>query len=171
MTGKSRCEMRDAYIFERKFIGNESKFSLHDYWGLLFPQYKQLMQKQDVPTFTKKILAKESFGMSQPAAALSFTNMMNPHLFFFAPFFFALSISYLLVARVLPCSKPVGHIHVPAKGIIFHLYLRRLVLNKTHDREIALRNARMRIYFDANLWELLMNQVRPNINTKPGIEL
>ena len=71
---------------------------------------------------TKKILAKESFGMSQPAVALSFTNIMNPHLFFFAPFFFALSISYLLVARVLPCSKPVGHIHVPAKGIIFHLY-------------------------------------------------
>ena len=30
-----------------------------------------------------KILAKESFEMPQPAAALSITNMMNPHLFFF----------------------------------------------------------------------------------------
>ena len=26
---------------------------------------------------------EESFGMPQPAAALSITNMMNPHLFFF----------------------------------------------------------------------------------------
>ena len=30
------------------------------------------------------ILAKESFGMPQLAAALSITNMMNPHLFFFS---------------------------------------------------------------------------------------
>ena len=44
----------------------------------------------------------QSFGMSQPAAALSFTNMMNPHLFFFtlSPFVFFSS-------RVLHCRKPV----------------------------------------------------------------
>ena len=35
-----------------------------------------------------KILAKESFGMSQPAAAISITNMMNPHLFFLRSFHF-----------------------------------------------------------------------------------
>ena len=36
---------------------------------------------------------------------------------------------------------------------LLFIYLFRLVLkrNKMHDREIALRNARMRIYFDANL--------------------
>ena len=27
-----------------------------------------------------------------------------------------------------------------------------------HDREIALRNARMRIYFDANLWEMNLEE-------------
>ena len=30
----------------------------------------------------ERFLRKESFGMPQPAAALSITNMMNPHLFF-----------------------------------------------------------------------------------------
>ena len=73
--------------------------------------------------------------MPQPAAALSITNMMNPHLFFFA-----LSISFLVVALALPCIKPVGLLTCASKGIIFHLCLSRLVLerNKTHDREIAL---------------------------------
>ena len=33
----------------------------------------------------ERFLRKESFGMPQPAAALSITNMMNPHLFFFIP--------------------------------------------------------------------------------------
>ena len=33
--------------------------------------------------YRKKILAKESFGMPRLAAALSITNTMNPHLFFF----------------------------------------------------------------------------------------
>ena len=70
-------------------------------------------------------------------------------------FFFVVSISFLLVARVL-CSKPVGLPPCVSKGIFFHVCLRRLVLerNKTYDREIALWNARMRIYFDANLWEM-----------------
>ena len=70
---------------------------------------------QDVPTFTKKILAKESFGMSQPAAALSFTNMMNPHLFFFRSF----SLSFLLVALAMACDKPVGLSPCASKGIFF----------------------------------------------------
>ena len=69
-------------------------------------------------------------------------------------FFFALSISFLLVALVLPCGKPVGLSPCASKGTIYHLGLSRPVLNKTHDREIALRNARMRIYFDANLWDM-----------------
>ena len=78
---------------------------------------------------------KESLGMPQLEAALSITNMMNPHLFFFA-----LSISFLVVALALPCIKPVGLLPCASKGIIFHLCLSRLVLerNKTHDREIAL---------------------------------
>ena len=54
----------------------------------------------------------------------------------------------------LPCGKPVGLSPCASKGTIYHLGLSRPVLNKTHDREIALRNARMRIYFDANLWDM-----------------
>ena len=96
---------------------------------------------------TKKILAKESFGMSQPAAALSFTNMMNPHLFFFRSF----SLSFLLVALAMACDKPVGLSPCASKGIFFHHCLRRLVLNRTHHREIPLRNARMRINLDASM--------------------
>ena len=49
---------------------------------------------------------EESFGMPQPAAVLSITNLMNPH-------FFSL-FRFLLVAWALPCSKPVGLPHVPA---------------------------------------------------------
>ena len=68
-------------------------------------------------------------------------------------FFFAFSMSSLLVALSLPCGKPVGLPPYVSKGIIFHVCLRRLVLerNKTYDREIALWNAGMRIYFDANV--------------------
>ena len=85
--------------------------------------------------------------MSQPAVALSITNMMNPHLFFCL----SLSISFLLVALALPYGRPVGLSPCASKGIIFHLCLRRLVLNKTHDREIPLRNSRMRINLDASM--------------------
>ena len=84
--------------------------------------------------------------MPQPAAALSITNMMNPHLFFFRSFHFFSSRPL-----ALPCGKPVGLSPCASKGTIYHLGLSRPVLNKTHDREIALRNARMRIYFDANV--------------------
>ena len=38
---------------------------------------------------------------------------------------------------------------------LFIIFLRLVwKRNKMHDREIALKNARMRIYFDANLWEM-----------------
>ena len=84
----------------------------------------------------------QSYGMSQPAAALSFTNMMNPHLFFLS-----FSLSFLLVALAMACDKPVGLSPCASKGIFFHHCLRRLVLNRTHDREIPLRNARMRYKF------------------------
>ena len=69
------------------------------------------------------------------------------HIFFFRSFH-----SFLFFARAVPCGKPVG-LSPCAKGkkFIYHLCLRRLVLNKTHDREIALWNARMPIYFDANV--------------------
>ena len=85
--------------------------------------------------------------MPQPAAALSFTNMMNPHLFFFA-----LSISFLLFPHALPCGKPVGpFMCLPRGNFIF--CLRRLAFYRTHDREIALWNARMRIYLYATFLE------------------
>ena len=60
-----------------------------------------------------KILAKESFEMPQPAAALSITNMMNPHLFFFSlfPFLFLSSHLPCLVLSLSACS------HVPAKEL------------------------------------------------------
>ena len=130
-------------IYLNANIENESTFS-NDYWGFLFPGCANILK-------IKKILAKESFGMSQPAAALSFTNMMNPHLFFF---FFALSPFLFFSSRVLHCRKPVrlfacqqGNYH----HYNFHLCLRRIVLNKTHNREIPLRNSRMRIILDASM--------------------
>ena len=65
----------------------------------------------------ERFLRKESqLGMPQPAAALSITNMVNPHLFFFA-----LSISSLL-AR-LPCLAVSLSAcpHVPAKELFIIL--------------------------------------------------
>ena len=44
----------------------------------------------------------ESFGMSQPAAALSFTNMMNPHLFFLSRSSFLFFLSRVPCLEVLP---------------------------------------------------------------------
>ena len=88
---------------------------------------------------------QESFGMSQPAAALSSTNMMNSHLFFCL----SLSISFLLVALALACGKPVSLSPCYFVELFFIFCLRRLAFYKTDDREIALWNARMRIYFDA----------------------
>ena len=59
-----------------------------------------------------------------------------------SPFlFFSSRLACLVVLPIGPSRA--------CKWIIYHLCLRRLVLNKTHDREIALWNARMRIYFDA----------------------
>ena len=43
---------------------------------------------------------EESFGMPQPAAALSITNMMNPHLFFF--FFISVETAHRRLPRVRP---------------------------------------------------------------------
>ena len=61
-----------------------------------------------------------------------------------SPFlFFSSCVACLVVLPIGPSRA--------CKWIIYHLCLRRLVLNKTHDREIALWNARMRIYFDANV--------------------
>ena len=69
-------------------------------------------------------------------------------------FFFALSISFLLVPHVLPCSKPTGLV-MCLQVCFYYLRLCRLVLkrNKMHDREIALWNARKGINFDANVME------------------
>ena len=142
----------DGYKCRRKFMGNE------------FRRISVYSEERDhfacgvqASGDWFKILAKESFEMPQPAAALSITNMMNPHLFFFA-----LSISFLVVALALPCIKPVGLLPCASKGIIFHLCLSRLVLerNKTHDPEIALWNARMGINLDANLWKACRRRSR-----------
>ena len=72
------------------------------------------------------------------------------HIFFFSlfPFLFFSSRMLWLVVSLSACPR------VPAMELFIHLCLRRPVLNKTRDREIALRNARMRIYFDANLWNM-----------------
>ena len=55
--------------------------------------------------------------------------------------FFSSRVACLVVLPIGPSRA--------CKWIIYHFCLRRLVLNKTHGREIALWNARMRIYFDA----------------------
>ena len=103
-----KCAMR--YNFERKFIGNES-----------FSRMSTILRTIDGTRTGENLLlcfddclrlsslhwkrsCQESFGMSQPAAALSITNMMNPHLFFCL----SLSISFLLVALALACGKPVS---------------------------------------------------------------
>ena len=52
-------------------------------------------------------------------------------------FFCFLSISFLLVSHALPCRKPVGLV-MCLQVSIYYLRLCRLVLNKSHDREIAL---------------------------------
>ena len=66
-------------------------------------------------------------------------------------FFFRSFHSFLFFARAMACDKPVGLSPCASKGIFFHHCLRRLVLNKTHDREIPLRNSRMRINLDASM--------------------
>ena len=77
---------------------------------------------------------KESLGMPQLEAALSITNMMNPHLFFCL----SLSISFLLVALALACGKPVYLSPCYFVELFFIFCLRRLAFYKTDDREIAL---------------------------------
>ena len=47
-----------------------------------------------------RVNLEESFGMPQPAAALSITNMMNPHLFFF--FFISVETAHRRLPRVRP---------------------------------------------------------------------
>ena len=136
-TGKLLCA--DAYKFRRKFI-------------LLDPTEKRRCVK-----YANRRTNTQNFhtdmvwhGIPQPAANLWMTNMMNPRLSFI---FFAFSISFLLVACALHCGRPVGLSPFCSKGNIFHVCLRRLVLHETHDREIALRNARTRVNLDEKLWE------------------
>ena len=96
----------DGYKCRRKFMGNE------------FRRISVYSEERDhfacgvqASGDWFKILAKESFEMPQPAAALSITNMMNPHLFF------TISISFLLVAHALTCGQPVGCPRVPVKEL------------------------------------------------------
>ena len=59
---------------------------------------------------------KESFGMPQPAAALSITNMMNPHLFFSSSLWKLLTCDFLVrppllgggVAATKPAESQAG---------------------------------------------------------------
>ena len=139
----ARCGINlDANLLEM-YRFRECQRSREQWWDR---DEKKLNQHADVKVClgVEKIFAKESFGMSQPAAALSFTNMMNPHLFFS----FSIFISFLFIARALPWGIAYRPLHVLAKSF-FIFCLRRLAFYKTHDREIALWNARMRIYFDA----------------------
>ena len=77
---------------------------------------------------------------------------MNPRLFCSALFKFLFFSSRMpcLVVSLSACSC------AKAKKFIHHLCLRRLVLNKTHDREIALWNARCDINLYANV-ECIVN--------------
>ena len=120
-----KCAMR--YKFGHKFIGNVASICTVPWIfcqdepdmlrrSKLVSNDRSLKQPRTAAAiWRKKILAKESFGMSQPAAALSFTNMMNPHLFFFRSF----SLSFLLVALAMACDKPVGLSPCASKGIFF----------------------------------------------------
>ena len=76
---------------------------------------------------------------------------MNPRLFFslFQFLFFSSRVPCLVVSlSACSCAK--------AKKFIHHLCLRGLALNKTHDREIALWNARCDINLYANV-ECIVN--------------
>ena len=79
----------------------------------------------------------------------------EPTSFFFRSFYFFSSRVPCLVVSLWACS-------CARKGMIFHLCLRRHVFesNKTHDREIALWNARMRINLDASLWDIPCSRIR-----------
>ena len=91
----------DAYIFGRKYE-EEPGGEL----SLRMPERLGSGDDNEQRTYTLYlygiiISAKESFGMPQPAVALSITNMMNQHyLFAFPPFLFFLSRVPCLV--VLP---------------------------------------------------------------------
>ena len=108
--GNRFVKCADAYKFRRKYI--------------LF--HSLIMRLGQVWTLSIDLMHQRIVWMPQPSAALSITNMMNPHLFFFT-----LSISFFLVAHALPCGKLVGLFPCASKGIIHHLCLRQLVLNKT----------------------------------------
>ena len=140
--GNRVVKCADAYKFGRKcYFASDATYKLIDLgWPLLVIRRKynswwdehrmrdraKLLECRDI------FLRKKSFGMPQPTAALSITNMDETHIFFFA-----LSISFL-VPHDLPCSKPVSL--VMFLQVIYYLRLCRLVWkrNKMHDREIAL---------------------------------
>ena len=144
-----KCAMR--YKFGRKIIGNESRFRECERsrtidgtrtTGVSFAIGFRIVTEKD--SCVKNRLGCRNLrrhSQLQTWWTHIFFFSLSPHLF-----------SFLLVALALPCSKPVGLSPCACKWIIYHLCLSRPVLNKTHDREIALWNARMRIYFDAK-WE------------------
>ena len=108
-----------------------------------------------------EIPAKESFGMPQPAVALSITNMMKPtNISFFtrSPFvFFSSRVTCLVVL-------PIGPFMCLQVNYLSSLSPSTCVeQNKMHDREIALWNARTRIYFDANVCMVILFHPRSHL--------
>ena len=107
-----KCAMR--YKFGHKFIGNVASICTVPWIfcqdepdmlrrSKLVSNDRSLKQPRTAAAiWRKKIPAKESFGMSQPAAALSFTNMMNPHLFFLSRSSFLFFLSRVPCLEVLP---------------------------------------------------------------------
>ena len=154
MTGKSLCEMRrcvynSTQMLWGKFNIYELPFSSAHFMQCLFSRTLSWFSLLFDHVFWRvwswdKILS----GMPQTAAVLSITNMMNPHLFFF----FALSISFLLVAHALPCGKPVCLSPCACKGIIYHLCLRRLAFTK-HMTGKSLCEMRGCLYISTQMYQ------------------
>jgi len=145
MTGKSLCEMRGCVYISTQILRNDFSFNkeIIDY---SFNSLKLMEAHSRLPI--RLILCNASKNRLGCRNLWRHSQLQTwwTHIFFFSlfPFLFFSSRMLWLVVSLSACPR------VPAMELFIHLCLRRPVLNKTRDREIALRNARMRINSDAN---------------------
>ena len=163
MTGKSLCEMRGCVYISTQMYGLLSRMAA-------FAPKRKLRPPRQLPKSVLadrcvlntdstliEILANQRivWDAATCGGTLHYQHDEPTSFFFFRSFYFFSSRMPCLVVSLWACS-------CARKGMIFHLCLRRHVFesNKTHDREIALWNARMRINLDASLWDIPCSRIR-----------
>ena len=165
MTGKSLCEMRGCVYISMQILRKDFNFNKGNHWF----QLQQILPSIS-SSWRLRLMSPTSwwrptlgcpyvwfFAMHQRIVwdAATFGGTLHYQLDEPTSFFISLLPFLFFLSHVpLPRSKPVGLSQCACKGIIYHLCLRRLALNKTHDREIALWNGRTRINLDANVEEV-----------------